>query len=454
MRKLRLGLILTVLALCFSVPRAWAVPAFARKYKTSCTTCHTIFPKLNPFGEQFRRNNFRFPGIDSDVTKAEPIALGTDEQKKAFPDAVWPATLTSFPPLAIGVNGGAVLHPDKNSSAGAADNGAVFNADNVIEEAHLWTAGSIDDAITFYGELTFAPDGVEVENASLHFSDLVGPAHAVNVLVGKRIGTLTSFAPHSSYISDMALPMVPVTGLYGATSDPFVFGDNHNGIEVSGVVGCRFGYAAGLAAGTNLDTRNSANIYAHAGYKLGGSTMDGEGTEGAPQDLAHEESVTLDAFAYRSVSRFSDPAMALTKDTSLTFGGVARLQYHELELDTGVFVQSDDHVYMDSTKVTTVAQWNELSWLAYPWLVVAGRVEYLRVALDGVNSVGDLRMTPGVQALVRPNIRFSLTMPIERANGAPDGGWEAAGLAAAPGMPGAKVGPEVEAIELGLFTAF
>jgi hypothetical protein len=36
--------------------RARAVPAFARKYKTSCVTCHTIFPKLTPFGEQFRRN--------------------------------------------------------------------------------------------------------------------------------------------------------------------------------------------------------------------------------------------------------------------------------------------------------------------------------------------------------------------------------------------------------------
>src|SRR5689334_8807440 len=82
--------------------RAWAIPAFARKYKTACTTCHTIFPKLNPFGEQFRRNNYRFPGIDSDSTKAEPVALGTDEQKKAFPEAVWPGILSPFPPLAFG----------------------------------------------------------------------------------------------------------------------------------------------------------------------------------------------------------------------------------------------------------------------------------------------------------------------------------------------------------------
>jgi hypothetical protein len=42
--------------LVFSRPAA-AIPAFARKYGTSCQTCHTIFPKLNPFGEAFRRNN-------------------------------------------------------------------------------------------------------------------------------------------------------------------------------------------------------------------------------------------------------------------------------------------------------------------------------------------------------------------------------------------------------------
>ncbi len=457
----KLVLFVAFFTFAFGIGRASAIPAFARKYKTSCTTCHTVFPKLNPFGEQFRRNNYRFPGIDSDAVKAEPIPLGTDEQKKMFPDAVWPGTLTPFPPLAFGFNGAAVIHPDRNSSAGAADNHAVLNIDNQIEEAHLWAAGSIDDSITFYSELTFAPDGVSIESASLYFNDLMGPAHAVNIAIGKRGASLTSFAPHSSYISDMTLPMIPVTALFGATSDPFLFGENHNGIELNGVVGGRLGYAAGIAAGTNLDTRNSANIYAHAGYKLGGSTLDGEDTASEdPQDHSHhdhvdnEHSVTFDVFGYRSVSRFDDSMMALTKDTSLTAGGALRLQYGVCELDTGVFVQTDDHVLVDSEKVTTYAQWNEASWLPYPWLVVAARVEYLRVKSAGTGAVNDLRITPGVAALVRPNIRFALTVPIERASGAPDAGWGGADLAAVPATPGATVGPEVESILLGLFTAF
>ncbi len=447
-------LIIIVLVLAGAGSQAWAIPAFARKYKTSCVTCHTIFPKLTPFGEQFRRNGYRFPGIDSDSVKAEPIALGTDEQKKSFPSSVWPATLSSFPALAIGFNGQAIFHPDKNSSGGAADNNAVAVLDSVIDEGHLWAAGSIDDSITYYAELTAAGGGLELETMSVFFGDLVGPAHAVNVAVGKRIGTYTSFQPHGAYFADLSMTQVPVTGLYGATTDPFVFNDNHNGIELNGVLGGRFNYSAGLAAGTNLDTRNSANVYGHLGYKFGGSTLDGENTGGVPQDLEHEQSVTFDAFAYRSISRFTDVADTLTKNTSLTVGGTVRAQWSEFELDSGVYVQTDDQVFSMAPKTQTVSQWNEVAYLVYPWLVVGGRVEFLSAKASGGSAVSDLKIVPGVAALIRPNLKLILTAPFERATGAPDAGWGAAGLAAAPADPTSKVGLEIESVVLQMWAAY
>lgn len=434
---------------------AGAVPAFARKYKTGCVTCHTIFPKLNPFGEQFRRNGFRFPGVDSDNIKAEPIPLGTDESKKMFPDQQWPGFLSPFPPIALGFNGQAIVHPDKNSSGGAADGNAVFNMDTVVEEAHLWMAGNFDDSITFFGELTASSDGIEVENAAVYFNDLIGPAHAVNVFVGKRIGSYTSFQPHASYFADLMIPAVPVAGLYGATSDPFAFNDNHNGIEVNGILGGTFNYSAGLAAGTNVDTRNSANIYGHIGYKLGGSTLDGESTGGVAQDLEHEESLTIDAFAYRSISRFMDGAMTpvLTKDVGVTFGGSIRAQMAELELDSGLFYQSDDHVAAGAPTTNTLSQWNEVSYLLYPWLAVGARLEYLRVAQDGASAVSDLKIMPGAAALIRPNLKLILTVPVEQASGTP-GDWTVAGLYAAPPDATSNVSLEIEAIDLQLWSAF
>jgi hypothetical protein len=448
--------LLPILIVLFTAPRAWAIPAFARKYKTSCVTCHTIFPKLTPFGEQFRRNGYRFPGVDSDNTKAEPVPLGTDEQKKAFPESVWPGILSPFPPLAFGFNGQAVFHPDKNSSAGTADNNAVMNLDSLIEEGHLWAAGSLDDSVTFYSELTAAPDGVELETAAVFFNDLAGPPHAVNLAVGRRIGTYTSFQNHGSYFSDLMMTQVPVTGLYGASSDPFVFNDNHNGIEVNGVIESRFDYSLGFAAGTNLDARNSANIYGHIGYKLGGSTLDGENTEKVPQDLEHEDAITVDAFAYRAISRFNDSGMPpeLTKDVSLTVGGAVRAQHQQMELDVGVFYQTDDHVTASAPSTGTLSEWNEFSYLLYPWLAIGGRIEYLRITPDGGDTVSDLRIVPGVVALIRPNLKLTLTAPFEQASGAPDAGWGAAGLDAAPADAMSKVDFESESVQLQLWSAF
>src|SRR5438105_15531655 len=100
MRALQVVIAATIIV---AASPARAVPAFARKYGTSCTTCHTIFPKLTPFGEAFRRNGYRFPGVDSDFVKAEPVPLGQDQAKQMFPDAVWPSQVTSFPPLALGL---------------------------------------------------------------------------------------------------------------------------------------------------------------------------------------------------------------------------------------------------------------------------------------------------------------------------------------------------------------
>ena len=57
-------------------PEASAIPAFARKYQTSCATCHNNFPELNDFGEAFKKNSFRFPKDDETYVKEAPVLLG------------------------------------------------------------------------------------------------------------------------------------------------------------------------------------------------------------------------------------------------------------------------------------------------------------------------------------------------------------------------------------------
>src|SRR5579863_6558381 len=92
-----------------AMPDAQAVPSFARKYQTSCLTCHTVYPVLNPFGEAFRRNGYRFPSqngsVDSDAIKAGTIAMGQEEYTKTFPNSVWPDKIVEALPLSVMFNG-------------------------------------------------------------------------------------------------------------------------------------------------------------------------------------------------------------------------------------------------------------------------------------------------------------------------------------------------------------
>jgi hypothetical protein len=41
--------------------KAEAIPAFSRQTGKPCSTCHSVVPKLNQIGQNFRANGFRFP---------------------------------------------------------------------------------------------------------------------------------------------------------------------------------------------------------------------------------------------------------------------------------------------------------------------------------------------------------------------------------------------------------
>ncbi|GIW55718.1 MAG: hypothetical protein KatS3mg082_2122 [Nitrospiraceae bacterium] len=58
------------------VPKADAIPAFARKYDFSCNVCHVPgFPKLNDFGNLFRDRGYQL-GSDADLPTYEGITMG------------------------------------------------------------------------------------------------------------------------------------------------------------------------------------------------------------------------------------------------------------------------------------------------------------------------------------------------------------------------------------------
>lgn len=58
-QKILLSFVFIIFTLSLFLPTdSNAIPAFARRYKISCTTCHAPFPKLKPYGDEFAGNGF------------------------------------------------------------------------------------------------------------------------------------------------------------------------------------------------------------------------------------------------------------------------------------------------------------------------------------------------------------------------------------------------------------
>jgi hypothetical protein len=456
-----------VAALAAALP-AQAIPAFARKYGTSCLTCHTAYPRLNPFGEAFRRNGYRFPGVDSDFIKQETVPLGTDAAKKQFPNAVWPAWVPSIPGLAFGANGTIVTHPTKGSEAARADN-AQFSLDNLIEEAHVWGGWSIDDSITLWFEATFTADGASLERAQVLFNDLLGPKHAVNLVVGRGVPTLSAFSPHSSYVNDNQFVSFAVPSIYGSEDAGWQLADNFNLVELNSVLGGRLELGVGLNAGSHVESiRATENVYGHAAYKFGGMRLDGEGSTGSTnvERPWAETALTVHGFASHANSTFTDAESAVQQDVSNTYGVGARLQVDSLELNVEGYLDKHDHATAvagadgRAGSVDVWVGWAELSYILYPWLIPAVRVEHVRLEPgNGGVSTSWTHLRPGVAVLVRPNVKFTVFGDIEMASGTPDqgGSWSGVGGTVgtvAPTDPNTSIDPQFASLNVGLVFVF
>src|SRR5512140_1436450 len=82
----RVTMVLTLLV-ALALPLLWAVdagaiPAFTRQHKTECSTCHTLYPELNEYGQAFLKNGY----VYSEKKKGEnvePAPTGKEETGRA-----------------------------------------------------------------------------------------------------------------------------------------------------------------------------------------------------------------------------------------------------------------------------------------------------------------------------------------------------------------------------------
>jgi hypothetical protein len=252
------------------------------------------------------------------------------------------------------------------------------------------------------------------------------------------------------------LPALSVAALYGSPDASFNTLGQYNLVELNGMSHGRFIYSVGVNNGANIDTRTSQNVAAHLGFKVGGMRLDGENATGTGNPLKpwEETALTVDLFGTRSASHFTNAVDATMSQDDLTYvlGGHLRGTVGSFELDSGVFQEWHNHATDTATGVKALAQWDELSYVVFPWLVPAVRMEYVSLLPDGGTRLNDVLFSGGAACLIRPNLKVTLVGFIEHSNGAPvpgpTGGWSLGsdGFAA----PMAEAVTEFEQIQIGL----
>jgi CheY-like chemotaxis protein len=382
-------------------PEAMAIPAFARKYRTSCTTCHVAIPKRNAFGEAFRRNGYQIPAGDERYIKEEPVSLGAEAWKEMWPESIWPGAIPQSIPFSAYVHQRFVYDgPTKD---------AEFDAPHEFE---LLVGNTLGRNIGFFGEWVFYEKGVQgpgLKRFFIQFSNLF--EKSLGKALSLRVGRLEPGIADGYKDADRITMEHPITLDYRVTNS-FRIRDPQSGIEIAGVPHRNFEYVLGFVNGQGAsvnDPNNHKDTYARVGFKLGGMGLDGSGgPEGDTLPIADnyvDDSVMVGAYGYWGRVTVADASKQIFDNDFRRFGVDARLNYRRNYLLAGFVRGKDENPFNTALRdVQSTAWFVELDRVFLPWVI--GALRYERLQVDGKSSV--TQVTPNVTLLVRANIRVSL----------------------------------------------
>lgn len=383
-----------------------AIPAFARKYKTSCTTCHIAVPKRNAFGEAFRRNGYVMPQGDELLIKQEPVSLGADEWKEQFPEAVWPGVLPAEFPISAYVHQRFIFE-DKGE-----ENHVEFDMPHEFE---LFMGGTFGEHLSFFGEWVAFEAGTNAEGLKrffFQFNDVLGSENAFNIRVGRFEPGITD-----GYVDNNRVTMEhPLTLDYKATGR-WRPRDQQSGIEGNGFWAHRFQYAVGVVNGekkTIKDDTNAKDFYGRVAYKLGGLALDGfqekELTSLKQTDNWADNAVTVGGYAYFG----KDYPAKERRDGFRRFGLDLHGNYDRLDLFAGAIFGTDDNPSGLASgtgkekELSSTALFVEGQYLVHPWLIGGLRIGRAASEQNGDDKDKFALISPNITILGRPNVRFTV----------------------------------------------
>jgi hypothetical protein len=482
---------LLILALAFVVvPYSHAIPPFARQYGTSCSTCHSDFPKLNDFGKAFKDAGFKFPKNDEDFLKVPPVMLGAPAQKELWPKTIYPGSIPGLPMIGLRFNTFFQVYSRNRNNFAPPDqnNPGIPRTDFQPGLFSIFTAGNFGDGIAFWVDEDFSVGGSNsnggLGDGYLKFHDigrlLKLPKDALNLRIGQFEIDLP-FSPARSWnlsgwdIYDQA-NFGAANGLVPGVNNQFAFSSPGQGVEISG--GHTYGgYHYSLAVlnqnssgvtATSCDTTNPScngapnvspqvDIFSDSNFKdlygrfqyrfnlerdpASRNDIQAAGATG-PREHTYLQLGTY-YFYGRSVQRLNTEGGVLTAhEPFYRTGGDFSFNYRTFNL-FGLWMYGHDRsqVCCDIAGAKLIsapsARFNggflEADYLALPWLMAIMRYDRVQSEADFLNgqagastnffqpaSATRQRVTPGVQFLIRANIKASFEYQVRPKQSGPD----------------------------------
>jgi hypothetical protein len=143
----------TILVITLIVQEGRAMPGFARKYRFTCQTCHSPFPKLKPYGEEFAANGFKLP-------EGEPPRSQIDTGDDML-------LLVRDFPIGVRIDVYGTYDPDEEETKSDLKTPYILK---------LISGGPITESISYYFYFFFSERGevAGIEDAFLYMADLFG----------------------------------------------------------------------------------------------------------------------------------------------------------------------------------------------------------------------------------------------------------------------------------------
>lgn len=304
------------------VQKAHAIAAFSRLHKTECSTCHTIYPELNEYGQAFQKNGYVYsikskgaPGSESPTSGGKEETGSTQAAKN---EGLLLAGIPEILPISFTANQ-SITYNDH----------ATDKWDFATRSLVLQGGGSFRDLAGFYATFNLFSHAQNGQNSNSDLDELfLVWRHLFNTPVNIKFG---KFEPRTSLWkkNDTMIPTAFATTAFTVGRSPFRLNDTQDALEANAVIGSRIFLAGGIV---DVDGQNTKDAYGHISVKFGGADFLGNEPEVDFERESIWDYLTVTLAAYGYCGRNFDPLGSSVRDNFYRAGGEMDLLYKRFRL--------------------------------------------------------------------------------------------------------------------------